>query len=92
MKVEDAKRLSELTTKHEIMMNFVKSCWEDCSNICLMAGGNIVSPKNIDLQLGYDLKEVIERSARRYEEAIENFQESEDPKLIEGNTPLMLEA
>ena len=39
MKVEDAKRLSEQTTKHEIMMNFVKSCWEDCTTICLMAGG-----------------------------------------------------
>lgn len=92
MKVEDAKRLSELTTKHEIMMNFVKSCWEDCTNICLMAGGHMVSPQNIDLQLGYDLKEVIERTARRYEEAIEKFQTSEDTKLLEGDSPLMLEA
>lgn len=52
----------------------------------------MVSPKNIDLQLGYDLKEVIERTARRYEEAIEKFQTSEDTKLLEGNSPLMLEA
>ncbi len=42
-----------------------------------MIGGNIVSASNIDEQFGYDMRQVIDNTLKRYEEKIENFKSSD---------------
>lgn len=77
MKIDDAKQLQMLTFRHEILTNLQKACWEDNRNITVMIGGNIVGASNIDEQFGYDMRQVIDNTLKRYEEKIENFKSSD---------------
>ena len=42
-----------------------------------MIGGHIVGASNIDEQFGYDMRQVIDNTLKRYEEKIENFKSSD---------------